>query len=224
MIESPLLIEKKCETIKEAVLALAEQAELALRRSLAALRAHDLQLAREIVEADEPINRQRRVLEQEALVALSAYQPAGHHLRLIGASMEMCPELERIADYAADVARILLRGETLDFPPVMVERVAEMAEAAVSMLGDAMAAYRHEGGDAQMARAVAARDDLVDALQREALDAVLELVREEPEAVATGVALCRIVHLYERAADRATNLAEAVVYIATAESADLDRA
>jgi phosphate transport system protein len=215
-----MLLEKKRDALKQALVALGEQVDAALRQSLDALLGHDLRLAREIVAGDAAINRQRRLLEHEALLVLAAYQPAGLDLRMIGGAMEMVAELERIGDYAADVARMLLIHPEEEFPAVLVEQVAAMGEAAMAMLGDAMAAYG--AGDAATALVVAARDDQVDALLREMIDAIVELIRNAPEAAAPGIALSWIAHNYERAADRATNIAERVVYIATGETPDLD--
>jgi phosphate transport system protein len=222
MTQSPLLVEKKCDAVKQAVLALGEEVELALRQSLAALCGRDLGQARQIVDGAHAINRHRRLLMQECLLVLAAYEPAGMDLRLVGASLEIVPELDRIGDYAADTARILLRDDGQGFPAGLVQSIADMGEAAVAMFSDAMVAYWHSGGDAARARDVAARDEQVDALQREVINAIVELIRAEPEAAASGVALTWIAHLYERVADRATNIAEHVVYIATGDTPDLD--
>ena len=218
---SPLLVEKKREALKQALAALGEQVEIALRKSLDALRGQDLALAQEVVAGDPAINRQRRILEQEGLLVLAAYQPAGLDLRTIAASLEIVSELERIADYAADVARILLFHADERFPGLLVEQVADLGEAAAAMYCDAIAVYELDS-DATTARAVAARDDQVDALQRALVDAIVTLIREEPDAAAPGIALSWIAHNYERVADRATNIAERVVYIATGETPDLN--
>ena len=217
----PLLIEKKREALKQGLTALGGRVELALQQSLEALRAQDPVLAREIVAGDAAVNRERRILEQEALLTLAAYRPAAADLRMIGASLEMVAEIERIADYAAGVAKILLRNEGRPFAAALVARIAAMGDAAVSMFADAMDAYGRDGDEA-LARAAAARDDGVDALRREAIAAIVELIRSHPEEAASGIALTWIAHNYERVADRATNIAERVVYIATGETPDLD--
>lgn len=222
MPQSPSLVEKKREALKQALSAMGAAVELALRKSLEALRAQDLDLAREIIAADAAINQQRRLLEQEALLVLAAYKPAGLDLRVIGASMELVAELERIGDYAADVARMLLRQAQWPLPAALLARVADMGDTAVDMLHDAMHAYAQAGGDAQLARLAASRDDQVDALQSELIDAVAALISEDPRQAAPGIALSWVTHLYERVADRATNIAERVVYIATGETPDLD--
>jgi len=222
MIHTRLLVEKKRESLKHGLADLAQQVGLALEQSLEAVRSQDLALAREIVAGDASINFARRALEQEALLGLAAYQPAGPDLRSIAASMEMVGEIERIGDYAADVARILLHDESLRLPGDLAARIAEMGDAALAMFRDAMIAYGRDGGDAALAREAAARDDQVDALQRAAVDAIVDWIRAHPETAAPGVALSWIAHNFERVADRATNIAERVVYIATGEIPDLD--
>jgi phosphate transport system protein len=222
MPESRLLIEKKRDALRQGLLDLGEQVEAALRRSLDALRGHDLDLARRIVDGDQQINLRRRVLEQEALLVLAAYQPAGADLRMVAAAMEMVAEMERIGDYAADVARILLLNGDQGFPPTLIGFVIEIGEAAVAMFHDSLTAYGRDGGDALMARSVARRDDDVDILQAEFVAAIVIAIRSEQEIAASGVALSWIAHNYERVADRATNIAERVVYIATGEMPDLN--
>jgi phosphate transport system protein len=222
MAELPLLVEKKREALRQGLLATGERVEVALRQSLDALRGHDLVLAQKIVDGDQEINLQLRVLEQEALLVLAAYQPAGVDLRLVGAAMEIVTETERIGDYAADVARMLLLNADQVFPPTLIALVAEIGEAAAGMFRDALIAFGRDSGDAVMARAVAARDDQVDALQRELIAAIVASIRSEPEVAACGVALSWMAHDYERVADRATNIAEKVVYIATGQTPDLN--
>jgi len=124
------------------------------------------------------------VLEQEALLALAAYQPAGSDLRRIAASLELVAELERIGDYAADRARILLREKWDQLPGNLTAGIAQMGDAALGMLRDALRAFTREGGDEALARAVAAWDDQVDALQRAAIDAVVDLIRDNPAVAA----------------------------------------
>lgn len=138
MSDSLLLIEKKRDTLKTEILALGERVHEALTRSREALRHGDLDLARTIIEDDLIINRERRALEQQALVILAAYRPAGRDLRLIGASLEMVAEMERIADYAADIARCLQRAASAPHPTDMRERIAAIGDQATSMFTQAM--------------------------------------------------------------------------------------
>jgi phosphate transport system protein len=221
MSNSNLLLDQKREALKANILALGEDVREALERSLDVLRRHDLDLARTIVLGDAEINHERRALEQQALVVLAAYRPAASDLRLIGASLEMISEMERIADYAADIARILMRCEPRSLPAGPVARCADLGDAATEMFVAAMSAYALDADEAT-ARAAAAGDSAIDSAERVLIDEILSWIRANPEDARVGVSLLSIAHNYERVADRATNLAERVVYIATGHTPDLD--
>ncbi|NCC30293.1 MAG: phosphate signaling complex protein PhoU [Gammaproteobacteria bacterium] len=216
-----LLLDKKREALKAGILSLGEQVREALERSLDLMRRHDLDLARTIVSGDAEINQERRALEQQALVVLAAYRPAGSDLRVIGASLEMISEMERIADYAADIARILMRCEARSLPEGAVARCVDLGDAATAMFVAAMTAYARDADEA-MARAAAGRDAEVDSAERVLIEEILDWIRSNPDDAQVGVSLLSIAHNYERVADRATNLAERVVYIATGQTPDLD--
>lgn len=220
MLDVQLLVQRKREQLRQAVLRMGESVNAALHKSIDALRGQDSELARQIIDEDRPINQQRRMLEQEFLVVLAAYQPAGHDLREIGASRELVSELERIGDHAADVAEIVLDLGEATLPAESIGQIADVAEEATAMVEAALAAY--QGNDAQAARRTAARDDAVDALERETIDEIISLMRQDAGLCATGVRLLWAVHHFERVADRATNICEQVVYAATGETPDLD--
>jgi phosphate transport system protein len=192
----------------------------ALRRSVQCLTSQDLDLAREIIERDGLINDRRRVLENECIVTLAAYKPAGQDLRCVGACLALVSELERIGDYAADVARIIRRAGGGRFPPEPVAAVAQVADKAIEMLTGALAAFDC-GGDEARARAAVAEEREVDAQEDAVVEQVLALMGADPQMAALGTYLLWIVHNYERAADRATNVAERVIYIASGQTEEL---
>jgi phosphate transport system protein len=221
MSDTQSLVAQKRDALKFGIIAFGDQVQEALLRSLEALRRGDLDLARTIVAADAAINHERRLLEQQALVVVAAYRPAGSDLRLIGASLEMIAEMERIADYGADVARTLLRCDLRSLPDDLLVRCSGLGEAAVEMFDAAMSAYADGAGEAT-ARAVAARDDAVDSAERLLIAEIMDWIRSRPRDVQAGVSLLSIAHNYERVADRATNIAERVIYVATGVTPDLD--
>ena len=154
-------------------------------------------------------------------MTLAAYKPAGEDLRAVGACMELVSELERIGDYAADVARIMLKAGPVPFPAAPVTAIVEVAADAIAMVEDILAAFSARG-DEQMAREAIAREDQVDRKEDAVIDEVLDRMRQDGDFAITGTYLLWIVHNYERAADRATNVAERVVYIASGQTPDLD--
>ncbi len=220
MAELASLVQKKRVQLQQGVHDMGALVIEALHRSVDCMSSQDLVLAARIIENDELINHRRRVMEQECLVTLAAYKPAGEDLRCIGACLALVSELERIGDYAADVARIVRRAGDGTFPPTPVAAIAGVAQSAITMLGGALAAF-DAGGDADQARAAVAQEKQVDDEENAVVDRVLEMIRAEPEFAPLGTYLLWIVHNYERAADRATNVAERVVYIASGQTEEL---
>lgn len=220
MAEFETLVQKKRAHLNQGVHDMGTLVIDALRRSVQCLISQDLRLAQEIIDSDALINDRRRILENECLVALAAYKPAGQDLRCLGACLGLISELERIGDYAADVARIVQRAGEGRFPPGPLAAVRQVGEDAIAMLVGALAAFDC-GGDAASARASVAQEDQVDAEEEAVVEQVLTLMRADPEMAALGTYLLWIVHNYERVADRATNVAERVIYIASGETEEL---
>lgn len=221
MTECHSLVEKKRDALRQDIIAMAELVKTALHGSLDALRRQDAALAREIVAADTAINRERRALEQQALVVLAAHQPAGSDLRLIGASLDIITEMERIADHAADVARILLRAEGQSWPEDLVAHIVAMGEVAATMFTDVMDVYG-QGADAMRARSAVASETSVDNQEQRTIQEITNWLCQNPEVSLIGIELVWIAHHYERVADRSTNIAERLVYVATGETPDLN--
>lgn len=221
MSENDHLVQRRRAQLQTAVGDLGKLVIDALRQSVQCLSGHDLALAERIIAGDASINQQRRILEQQCLVTLAAYKPAGADLRAIGACMELVSELERIGDYAADVARIIRRSGESPFPIASVDAIVEVADDAIAMLADSLDVFTC-GRDEQSARASVAREDQVDRNEEAVIERVLTMMRAESDFAATGTYLLWIVHNYERVADRATNVAERAVYVASGETLELD--
>ncbi len=221
MTESHSLIEKKRDALREGIVGMSRLVETALHGSLDALRRQDFTLARAVIDADATINQERRALEQQALVVLAAHQPAGPDLRLIGASLDIITEMERIADHAADVAVILLRTEGQSLPDAPVARIVAMGELAATMFTDVMAIYA-SGADAMRARSAVASEASVDRQEQQAIQELAAWMCQSPQSSLIGIELVWIAHHYERVADRATNIAERLVFVATGETPDLN--
>ena len=215
------LVQKKRIQLQAAIGDLGALVIQALDRSVTCLREHDLSLAERIIAADTEINQQRRLLEQQCLVTLAAYQPAGEDLRALGACMELVSELERIGDYAGDVASVMLKIGESRLPPEPVAAILEVAGNAIGMLAAALDAFT-SNGDENTARAAVTREEQVDRDEEAIIEQLLGRMRVDVEFALTGTYLLWIAHHYERVADRATNVAERAVYVAAGHTPDLN--
>lgn len=214
------LVEKKRDHIEHGLAEMGAQVTAALRQSIDCLRRQDTESACAIIDGDDTINRRRRALEQECLVVLAAHKPAGRDLRVVGATLELATELERIADYAVDVARNVIEMGAAHFPAQALDLVVQVAEAATAMVGETLAAYGHDV-DESRARIAAAQMRTVTEQVHEVVEAIIAAMQADPATARAGVLLLWTVRDYQRAACRATNIAEQVIYIATGETPEL---
>ncbi len=184
----------------------------AMQGSVEALNQLDSREARGIIENDFHINQERLRIEEAAIELIATQQPMARDLRSIVAALEIVTELERIADYAAGNAKIVL----LHAGGPLVARLPElerMADEARSMLRRSLTAYID--ADASAATAIAAEDDRVDALHDQAYRSLLEVMLLDPSTIERATWLLWVAHNLERSADRVTNICERIVYQAT---------
>jgi phosphate transport system protein len=183
-----------------------------------ALRAQDRALADRVILDDAIIDAKRYAIEEEAVGTIATQEPVAQDLRLLVAILNIIVDLERIADHAEGIAKIVLRlGEQpLKLPPDL----SAMAEMATSMVEGAMAALFAR--DVEEARRVAERDDEVDALMEGVSGDLIAHMHRHPSSAARATYLIWVAHDLERIADRATNICERVVYLVTGETREIN--
>jgi phosphate transport system protein len=207
--------------LDQAELGIRELEELAVdavRRAMIALRAQDRALAERVIRDDAVIDAKRYAIEEEASGTLATQEPVARDLRLLVAILNVIVDLERIADHAEGIAKIVLRlGDSVrKLPPDL----SLMAQIAISMVEGAMAAFLAR--DVEEARRVAERDDEVDALMEGVSGDLILAMRQHPSSAARATYLVWVAHDLERIADRATNICERVVYLVTGETREIN--
>jgi phosphate transport system protein len=210
---------QQLQRLDEMVMELGALARAALVRAMTALIEGDQELAREVIAADVQVNTLRLDIEQECYRLLATEQPVAGDMRAIVAALTVVGDLERIGDHAKKIARTYLRimENPRSIPAADVQRLADIA---VAMIESAMRAYGAR--DIPAAEAVCADDDRADALYKQIFDATLAYMLEDPQQIGVGTHLLQIAHELERSADRATNIAERVIYAATGALLDLN--
>jgi phosphate transport system protein len=191
----------------------------AITRAMRCLQYRDARLARELVAEDAQVNHLRFQIEEHCLALIATQQPTASDLRAVVATIILSSELERIGDYAAGIAKTVLRmgDEPLLKPLVDMPRMAEEDRA---MLRDALDAY--VARDAAAARAVAARDDIVDNLYNQIFRELLTYILEDPTCITRALYLLFSAHNLERIGDRVVNVAERVIFMSSGEMRELN--
>lgn len=204
---------------RDRVVTMASMVDKAIARSLEALRLQNVALADEVQRNDDAINRLQQAGEESAITMIALQGPVGADVRRVASSMAILSNLERMGDYAAGIARIVI--EIADEAPIKpLVDIPNMAVIAREMLDAAIVAYIND--DAEAARSIAARDDEVDELYDAIVTELIDYMSRDSSTIERATRLLWIAHNLERIGDRVTNICERIVYIVTGEFEELD--
>lgn len=212
MISPRETFDRQLAELKKEILDLGRMVEEAITAAVEALKARDVAWAERIAAGDAQINEQRFKIEELCFTLIATQQPAARDLRNIISALSIVAELERMGDHAAGIAVIVVRmgQEPLLKPLVDIPRMAHKTK---EMLGQSLEAYVR--GDVALAEKVGQEDDEIDALYHQVYRELLGFMIQDPKTVNRATSLLWIAHNLERIADRVTNVAERVIFMAT---------
>ncbi|WP_394999377.1 phosphate signaling complex protein PhoU [Sphingomonas sp.] len=189
-------------------------AEHAIRESMRCLVQRDLEGALRIIENDKKLDALEVETERRAIQILALRAPMAGDLRDVVAALKISSVVERIGDYAKNIAKRvpLLENsgavETLSLLP-------EMARIATEMVHDVLTAFVERDADAAVR--VCERDHAVDDFYNSIFRTLLTFMMENPQNISQSAHLLFVAKNIERVGDHATNIAEMVYYAATGQ-------
>ena len=200
------------------LLAMGKTAEEMLTKAVQALNTGDEQLADEVIALDDTVDRYNLQIETDCVQLIATQQPAARDLRVIFASVMIAGEVERVADYALDVAEVAksLAGQKIFKPLVDIPKMAELVKA---MLRDSLEAFVTR--DLELIKRMINEDDKVDALYKYLFNELADFMKKDSALVDQCVQLLTVTRYLERIADHITNIGERVYYVETGELKEL---
>ena len=205
-------LDRQLGQLQQEVISLAEIVDKATMRSVEALKQRDLTESQQLVQEDDYIDQKRYEIEDRCIDLIATQQPIAGDLRAIIALLHITVELERIGDYAEGIAKIsLLMGDEPPLKPLI--DIPRMAEKATTMLRNSMDSLVSR--DTIKANQVLKDDDEVDQLYDQVYRELLVFMLQNPQTIQRATYLLWAAHDLERIADRATNIAERVIFLVT---------
>ena len=205
--------DRDLEAIQAQLMKMGGLVETAILEAASALEGRDDDLAEKVRQGDKAIDALEERINEEVARLIALRSPAATDLRMVLSVMKIAGSLERIGDYAKNMAKrtvVLGKMPTIGSAGGSLRR---MAKAVVSMLSDALDA--HVQRDADLARDVLNRDREVDQMYNALFREFLTHMMEDPRNITPCMHLHFIAKNVERMGDHATTIAEQVMYLVT---------
>ncbi len=204
--------DRNLKLLQDDLIELGNLVSQAITQAMDALKNRDLAASQRVVAEDDVIDQKRFELEDQCIDLIATQQPIAIDLRTLMAVLHISVELERVGDYAEGIAKVtLMMGDEPASKPLF--DLPLLAEKASDMLGRSLDALILR--DAGAAEQVCEDDDQVDNLYKKVYRELLTDMTRDPKSIRRATYLLWVAHDLERIADRATNIAERVIFLVT---------
>ena len=205
--------EKALAALEELLKENAERTEEAVNSAVRAMERDDAAMAEAVIDGDSAIDFAENMIEERCLDILALYQPVATDLRRVITILKSNGEIERAGDLAVNIAdrvadaRKYTNAEAWDF--------SKMGQLATGMFSRALRSFAE--CDVNAAREIIAADDELDAMHRESYEKAINGILANPKSSGYCLDALTVSRCLERLGDIATNIAEDVIYLETAE-------
>ena len=201
------------DTLRGSICEMGGLAEAAIRDAMQALVRRDADAAAEVVKRDKKIDALESEIERQAVQIIALRAPMADDLREVVAALKIAGVVERIGDYAKNIAKRVPSLEDSKIRPLSL--LPEMARIAGEMVHNVLDAFAQR--DPKKAEAVCERDAAVDDFYNSIFRSLLTHMMENPQTITQSAHLLFVAKNLERIGDHATNVAEMVYFAATGE-------
>ena len=206
--------DRNLKLLQEELLLLGGLVEKSIVDAIEALKTRDIELSHKIVSQDDIIDQKTNQIEEKAIDLIATQQPIAIDLRTLMSVIHISVELERMGDYAEGIGKIgIMMGNDPPVKPLV--DIPKMATKSSDMLKRSLDALVKR--DPALARQVCEDDDEVDNLYDLIYKDLIALMISDPTTTQRATYLMWVAHDLERIADRATNIAERVIFLVTGQ-------
>jgi phosphate transport system protein len=189
--------------------------------AVSAMTSHDIELARRVIGSDARVDAMQREVEELAILTLARRQPMAVDLREIVGALRLVNALERIGDYAKNIAKRLLASEPDTGPEAALLGLKNMSDLVLAALRNVLDAFARR--DLSLALQVWRGDKAIDAAYNSLFRALLTYMMEDPRNIGSCIHLMFIAKNIERIGDHATNIAETVYFLVHGRGIEIAR-
>lgn len=212
MIESST--SKAMTMVEQDLLKMGNLVEETMRNAIKALREQNVDLARLVIEKDDLIDNLQIVIEEEIERIVSKTPQVGFDLRRDFTTIKIVNDLERIGDYATNIAQVVLELKNDKYIKPLVH-IPKLAVLAMNMVSTVLKAFVEKNAD--LAEAVCRKDEEADNIYEGIQEELVGILADDlsPQMAFQASRFLLIAEWLERTADHATNIGEETIYIVT---------
>ena len=206
------------DTLKQYTINMIEESVSILDLSIECMLNQDIEGCKKVIKQDDKIDELREYIRDRSIELLVLKQPMARDLRYIYALGFIALELERIGDYAVNIAEETIKICQDEYIKDLID-IPKMYEECKKMILEVKESLENENED--LAREIALQDDKIDSLYNRVQEDCLRLMNANPQTINQGVNLLFIGRYLERIGDHITNICEMIIFAINGEMAEI---
>lgn len=216
---SRVLFDLALKNLNNDLLRMCEEVKKQIRLSIKSLVNKDIELAKQVIKDDDIIDNLNKEIEDRCVRVIATEQPLAKDLREIFTAIKVVTDLERMADYAVDIAKITIYLKGDEYIKELIQ-IPELAEKVLNIISLAIDAYVK--GDSKKAYEICKMDDEIDSLYKEILEELFNIMVEDNSLATQAGRFMFVAKNLERIGDHVTNICEWTIYLVDGTYVDLN--
>lgn len=213
------VMRNKIKLLNVELMEMATLVEKQIYDSVLALKNQDLELATKIMKNDDIVDNFQKEIEDKCIKIIATESPVAKDLRNVYTTSKIVTDLERIADYAVDICKIVSRIEGVSFSEE-ISPIWEMVDIVRNMIKTAIEAFIN--GDLETAYKICDMDDRVDSIYQGMFEIVLKKMVKDESMINQGTQILFASKYLERVGDHVTNICEWIIFSKKGNYVDLN--
>ena len=206
------------DTLKQYTINMIEECVSILDLSVECMLKQDIEGCKKVIKQDDKIDELREYIRDRSIDLLVLKQPMARDLRYIYALGFIALELERIGDYAVNIAEETIKICQDEYIKDLID-IPKMYEDCKKMILEVKESLENENAD--LAREIALQDDKIDSLYNRVQEDCLRVMNANPQTINQGVNLLFIGRYLERIGDHITNICEMIIFAINGEMTEI---
>ena len=206
------------DTLKQYTINMIEECVSILDLSVECMLKQDIEGCKKVIKQDDKIDELREYIRDRSIELLVLKQPMARDLRYIYALGFIALELERIGDYAVNIAEETIKICQDEYIKDLID-IPKMYEECKKMILEVKESLENENED--LAREIALQDDKIDSLYNRVQEDCLRVMNTNPQTINQGVNLLFIGRYLERIGDHITNICEMIIFAINGEMTEI---